>query len=162
MEKEKYLESGRIVNTHGVRGEVKIEPWADSPEFLLGFDTLYIDARAVKVRSARVHGRFVIAALEGVDDVNGAMALKGKVVRIDRDSVSLPEGRVFIADIIGARVVSETGEELGVLAEVMERPANNVYVVRGKREILIPDTPEFILSLDAENGLVTVRLIEGM
>lgn len=162
MEKAKYLEAGKIVNTHGVRGEVKLEVWADSPEFLCGFDTVYIGGRAVNLRSARVHGGFVIAALDGVEDVGAAMALKGKTVCIDRGDVKLPNGRVFVADIIGARVVSDAGEELGVLEDIWERPANNVFVVRGKREILIPDVPEFILSLDAENGLVTVHLIEGM
>lgn len=162
MGKSQYLEAGRIINTHGLRGEVKIEVWADSPEFLCGFKTLYIGSRAAAVRSSRVHSGFVVAALEGVEDINAAMALKGKVVRIDRDDASLPEGRVFVADIIGARVVSDAGEELGVLAEVLERPANNVYVVKGGREILIPETPEFILSLDADNGVITVRLIDGM
>ena len=162
MEKAKYLEAGKIVNTHGVRGEVKIEAWADTPEFLCGFDTVYIDGQAVDLRSARVHGNFVIASLDGVENINAAMALKGKIVCIDRSDVRLPAGRVFVADIIGARVVSDTGEELGVLADVWERPANNIFVVRGRREILIPDVPEFILSLDAESGLVTVHLREGM
>ena len=162
MEKAKYLEAGKIVNTHGVRGEVKIEAWADTPEFLCGFDTVYIGGQAVGLRSARVHGNFVIAALDGVENINAAMALKGKIVCIDRSGVRLPAGRVFVADIIGSRVVSDAGEELGVLADVWERPANNIFVVRGRREILIPDVPEFILSLDAENGLVTVHLIEGM
>ena len=162
MEKKKYLEAGKIINTHGVRGEVKIEVWADGPEFLCGFDTVYISGKAVGMRSARVHGGFVIAVLDGVEDVNAAMALKGKTVCIDRGDVKLPKGRVFIADILGARVVSDTGEELGVLEDIWERPANNVFVVKGQREILIPDAPEFILSLDAENGVVTVHLIEGM
>lgn len=162
MKKDRFLEAGKIINTHGVRGEVKIEVWADGPEFLCAFDTVYIGGKAVGLRSARVHGGFVIAALDGVGDVNAAMALKGKTVCIDRGDVKLPEGRVFIADILGARVVSDAGEELGVLEDIWERPANNVFVVKGQREILIPDAPEFILSLDAENGVVTVHLIEGM
>ena len=82
---EKYLEAGKIINTHGIRGEVKIEPWADSPEFLKGFKALYIDSRPVKLLSARAHGRFLIAKLEGVDDMNAAEALKNRVVYIDRD-----------------------------------------------------------------------------
>ena len=162
MGKSQYLEAGRIINTHGLRGEVKIEVWADSPEFLCAFRTIYIGSRAVSVRSSRVHSGFVIAALEGVEDINAAMALKGKVVCIDRNDVSLPEGRVFVADLIGARVVSDTGEDLGTLADIWERPANNVYVVKGEREILIPEAPEFILSLDADNGVIMVHLIEGM
>ena len=162
MKQEKYLEAGKIVNTHGIRGEVKIDPWADSPDFLKRFKTIYIDSAPVAVQSARVHGAFVIAKLEGVDDVNAAMALKNRVVFIDRADVRLPKGRFFIADIIGARVVSDEGDVLGELADVMEMPAQNIYVVRGEREILIPDVPEFIKSIDADSGVITVHLIEGM
>ncbi len=160
--KKQYLEAGRIVNTHGVRGEVKIEPWADDAAFLTRFKRFYLDEKPVAVKACRVHKTMCIAALEGVDDVNAAMALKGRVICIDRKDARLPKGTVFIPDILGARVVDEQGEELGVLAEVMPAPAASVYVVRGKREILIPDVPAFILDKDAERGVVTVRLIEGM
>ena len=74
----------------------------------------------------------------------------------------LPRGTYFLQDILGARVVDETGAEIGVLTEVLERPASNVYVVQGDAEHLIPAVPEFVLSTDAEAGLITVRLIEGM
>ena len=160
--KKQYLEAGRIVNTHGVRGEVKIEPWADDASFLTRFKRFYLDGKAVKVLSIRVHKTMCIAALEGIDDVNAAMTLKGKVIFIDRDDAKLPQGAVFIQDILGARVVDEAGTELGVLEEVIPEPSASVYVVRGAREILIPDVPAFILDKDADNGVVTVRLIEGM
>ncbi len=160
--KKQYLEAGRIVNTHGVRGEVKIEPWADEAAFLTRFKRFYLDGKPVRVLSCRVHKTMCIAALEGIDDVNAAMPLKGKILFIDRDDARLPEGTVFIQDILGAKVVDESGAELGVLAEVVPAPAASVYVVRGQREILIPDVPAFILDKDADNGVVTVRLIEGM
>ena len=99
--KNQFLEAGQIVNTHGIQGEVKIVPWCDSPEFLLQFGTLYLDGTPVRVRAARVHKGNVLAALEGVADVNAAMALKGKIVSIDRSGVVLPEGRHFIADLLG-------------------------------------------------------------
>ena len=162
MEKEKYLEAGKIVNTHGVRGEVKIMPWADSPEFLQKIKTLYVGGEAVKVTASRVHKGAVLAKLEGVDDVNAAMALKNKVVHISRKDVKLPRGSFFIADIIGAKVVTEDGTELGTLADVMEMPAQNIYLVKGEREIMIPAVEEFILKTDVKNGVITVRLIEGM
>ena len=161
-EKKQFLEAGRIVNTHGVRGEVKIQPWADSPEFLKDFGTLYIDGAPVKVRSARVHKGCVIASLEDIDDVNGAMRLKGKLVSIDRRDAKLPEGGYFIQDIIGARVVDENGAEVGMLAEVLNLPGSDVYVVRGEREILIPAVPQFILSRDIDAGVITVRMMEGL
>ena len=162
MEKKQYIEAGRIVNTHGVAGEVKIEVWLDSPQFLKSFKRCFIDRREVKLLSARVHKGFLIVKLEGVEDVNAAMALKGRTLFIDRSDARLPKGAFFLQDIIGASVVDEQGNEIGKLADVMETPASNVYVVKGEREHLIPAVPEFILSTDADNGIITVHLIEGM
>ena len=162
MEKSKFLEAGEIVNTHGIRGEVKILPWTDSAEALRSFKTLYISEKPYAVKSSFVHKGCVIAALEGVDDVNAAMALKGRTVCFARADAPLPEGHFFLADILGARVVTEDGSEIGELADIIENPTQNVYVVRGEREHLIPAVPEFIVKTDAENGVVTVRLIEGM
>ena len=162
MEKKQYIEAGRIVNTHGVAGEVKIEVWLDSPQFLKSFKRCFIDRREVKLLSARVHEGFLIVKLEGVEDVNAAMALKGRTVFIDRADARLPKGAFFLQDIVGASVVDESGSEIGKLVDVMETPASNVYVVKGEREHLIPAVPEFILSTDADNGIITVHLIEGM
>ncbi len=162
--KQRFLEAGQIVNTHGIRGEVKIVPWCDSPEFLCGFDTLYIDEAPVRLRAARPHKGNVLAALEGVDTVEGAMALKGKTVHIDRADVTLPEGRHFLADLIGLRVVdADNGAELGVLTEVLTPPAHQVYLVKGPQgERLIPAVEEFIVETNVDGGYLRVRLIEGM
>lgn len=162
MEKQQYIEAGKIVNTHGVRGEVKIQVWLDSPEFLRRFKTIYIDAKPVKMLSERVHKGFVIAVLEGVDDINAAMSLKNKTVHIDRADAKLGKGEYFLCDIIGARVENESGELIGVLEDILETPASSVYIVRGDSEHMIPAVPEFILKTDAEQGVITVRLIEGM
>lgn len=162
MEKPQYIQAGQIVNTHGVRGEVKIVPWTDSPEFLQKFKTLYLGNAPVKVLSSRVHKGFLIAALEGVGDVTAALALKNKTVYIDRTDARLPEGTFFLADILGAGVVTDAGKELGTLADVLDLPGQRVYVVKGGQEHLIPAVPEFILNTDVENGVITVHLIEGM
>ena len=162
MEKKQYIEAGRIVNTHGVAGEVKIEVWLDSPQFLKSFKRCFIDKREVKLLSARVHKGFLIAKLENVEDVNAAMAMKGRTVFIDRADARLPKGAFFLQDIIGASVVDEQGREIGKLTDVMETPASNVYVVKGETEHLIPAVPEFVMSTDVENGIITVHLIEGM
>ena len=159
---EKYLEIAKIINTHGVKGEVKLEPWTDSPEFLAQFKRFYIDGKPYKLLKYSVQKHFLIAKLEGVDDVNAAMVLKNKTVCGDRGDVKLEKGRFFIQDIIGASVVDESGAELGKLTEVLDLPAGNVYVVKGEREILIPAVPEFVLKTDAKAGVVTVRLIDGM
>lgn len=162
MEKQNYIEAGRITNTHGVNGEVKIEVWLDSPAFLKKFDRLFLEGQERKLLSARVHKGFLIAKLEGIRDVNAAMALKGKTVHILRSDAKLPKGAYFLQDIIGASVQDEQGREIGLLTEVLERPASNIYVVQGAEEHLIPAVPEFILSTDPEAGVITVRLIEGM
>ena len=162
MEKKQYIEAGRIVNTHGVAGEVKIEVWLDSPAVLRRFPRIFVEGVEKKIVSGRVHKGFLIAKLEGTDDVNAAMALKERTITVDRGDVRLPKGTFFVQDILGARVVDEQGKEIGTLTDVLERPAQNIYVVQGETEHLIPAVPEFIRSIDAEAGVVTVRLIEGM
>ncbi|MCL2408877.1 MAG: ribosome maturation factor RimM [Oscillospiraceae bacterium] len=157
------LEAGKIVNTHGIRGEVRIQPWADSPAFLAGFEALYIDGVPRKLLSARVHKNFVIAAFDGVVNIEGALALKNKTVSISKDDVKLEEGRHFVADLIGlAAIDAESGREIGVVQDVLERPANNVYVIKGEREILIPAVPEFVVEINVEAGYIKFRLIEGL
>ena len=163
MEKKKFLEAGRISNTHGIRGEVKIEPWCDSAEFLCSFENLYINNVPFKINVAYVHKKSVIALFEGVSDINAAMRLKGSVVFIDREDVKLGKGEYFIADIIGLPVLDEvSGEKIGILTDVLEYPASKIYVVSGESEHLIPAIPEFIKKVDAENGAIYVRLLEGM
>ena len=162
MERSKFLEAGEIVSTHGVRGEIKILPWTDSVDFLRRFKTLYIDGRAYAVKGSFAHKGCMIAALEGVEDVNAAMALKGRTVCFARADAKLPKGHFFLADVLGAQVVAEDGSEIGELVDIIQNPTQNVYVVRGEREHLIPAVPEFIRNTDVENGIVTVHLIEGM
>lgn len=162
--KNRYLEAGKIVNTHGIAGEVKILPWADGPEFLLDFDTLYIDGQPVELKGARVHKNCVLAKLAGIDDINQAMKLRDKIVCIDREDVELEEGAFFLADLMGLEVrEAETGKVLGTIHDILTPPANNVYVVRGsEREYMIPAVPEFILETNIDDGYLLVRLIEGM
>ena len=136
--KNQFLEAGQIVNTHGIQGEVKIVPWCDSPEFLLQFGTLYLDGTPVRVRAARVHKGNVLAALEGVADVNAA-------------------------DLLGLEVLDAgSGEKLGVVADVLTPPAHEVYVVKGEHEYMIPAVDEFLAETNVEGGYIKVRLIEGM
>ena len=157
-----FLDCGQIVNTHGVRGEVRIVPWADSPDFLCQFSTLYLDGAPRRVLSSRVHKGSVIAKLDGVDTVEEAMLLRNKTVQLRRADAKLPEGAFFLADIIGLKVVDEEGQPLGTLKEVLSPSVQQVYVVDGEREILIPAVPEFILETNIEGGYIKVRLIEGM
>ena len=159
----RYLEAGTIVNTHGIHGEVKIRPCADSPDFLTGFEHLYIDGEPVKVLSARVHKGCVIAALDGVDDVDCAIKMKNKFVFIDRNDVLLEDGRHFVVDLIGLQALdAQTGDVIGTISDVLTLPANNVYVINGDREVLVPAVPDFVDEINIEGGYIKLCLIEGM
>ena len=162
--KQAFIEAGRITSTHGVHGEVKIEVWLDTPEDLKHYRRIFIDGQERKLLSVRQQSRFVIAKLDQVDDINAAQPFKGKTVYIAREDAPLPPGGYFLQDLLDAKVVLEDGSPVGVLTEILERPANNVYVVTAPdgKEILIPVVPAFIIRADAENGIVTVRLLEGM
>jgi len=162
MEKTRFIEAGKITNTHGIAGELRIEVWLDSPRFFKTFKRIVVRDTEYKVASAREHKGCIIAKLEGLDNVNDAMPLKGHTVYILREDAKLPKGKCFIQDIIGARVVDESGAEIGILKEVMETPASLIYVVQGDEEHLIPAVPEFIMSTDADAGIITVHMIEGM
>ena len=162
MAKKEFLEAGRILNTHGVRGEVKIEAWTDEPQILADLDALYLDGRPLTVESARVHKGFVLAKLRGVDTVEAAMVLKGRVIFARRDDLPLSEGAFFLQDAIGCPVCGEDGTELGILKDVLDYPAGRLFVVQGETEHLIPEQGGFIRSFDPEAGKLIVRLIEGM
>ncbi|MDR0292865.1 MAG: ribosome maturation factor RimM [Oscillospiraceae bacterium] len=156
------LEIGKIVGTHGVRGEVRVEPWCDSPAFLAGFTVVYLQGSPLAVQTARVHKSLVLMKLEGTDTVEAAQALRDSVLRIDRSDAALPEGRYFIKDLIGLAVFD--GEErVGTLYDVLCAPAHDVYVVRGDGgEHMIPAVPAFVKEIDIDGGVVRVALIEGM
>lgn len=159
--KNQYLEAGEIVGTHGIRGEVKIMPWCDGPDFLKASHTFYIEGTPYKVEAARVHKNMLLCKLQGVDDVSIAQTFKNKVVKIDRDSAPVAKGRVFIADLIGLPVYAE-GEEIGTLKDVYSGPANDVYIVKGKREYMIPAVSEFLEDVNPDEGYIKVKLLEGM
>ena len=163
---EQYLEVGKITNTHGIMGEVRVQPWADSPEFLCQFKTLYVDQAhwPIKVERARVHKNMVILKLEGVTDVPSALSMRNAILYIDRKDAALPEGSFFLADLMGLEVRdAQPGKVLGKIADIMNLPANNVYVVRGgEREILVPAVPQFIAETNVEGGYLRVNMMEGL
>ena len=159
--KQQYLPAGKIVATHGLHGDVKILPWADGPEFLLDFDTVYLTGKPYAVEDARVQKTCVLMKLAGIDSVEAAARLRDVVVEIDRDDAELPEGSMFIQDLIGLPVLCGS-TEIGKVKEILQMPANDVYVVEGEREYMIPAVPEFILERNPDEGFIRVRLLEGM
>lgn len=159
--KSNFLPTGQIVNTHGLKGYVKVMPWADDPADLLDFDRFFIDGREYAVEYAAQQKTMVLLKLAGVDDVDAAAKLRGKELAICRDDVELEDGVVFIADLIGLPVLAD-GVEIGKITEVLTPPGNDVYVVRGQHEYLIPAVKEFVEELDPTQGHIKVHLIEGM
>lgn len=159
---QKFLEAGEVVSTHGIQGEIKILPWADAPEFLLQFDTFYLNGKPYEVISSRVHKTCVLAKLKGIDTPEAATLLRAQRVSIDRESVRLPQGTVFIADLIGCAVLDDDGNEIGKIKDVLTMPSSDVYVIQGARSYMIPAVKEFVREIDVENRRVRVHLIEGM
>jgi 16S rRNA processing protein RimM len=165
--RKKYLECGKAVGTHGVRGEVKVQPWCDSPEFLCGFKTLYLGAngeKPVRVVSARVHKAMALIGFEGINSIDEANGLRGKIIYIDRDDAP-DDGKPFLQDLIGLTVLNaDTGEVYGKLADVLETGANDVYSVRDEtgKERLVPVIPQVIISTDIEGGEIRIRPLEGL
>lgn len=160
MRKE-FLEAGQIVSPHGVRGEVKILPWADSPEFLTLFDRVFVEGEEYQVESARVQKTCSLLKLRGVDTMEAAQALRNKRISICRDDVELEDGAAFVAELIGLPVFAD-GQEIGRVRDVLTMPGNDVYVVKGEREYMIPAVKEFVREINVDEGYLKVRLIEGM
>ena len=154
-----FVEAGEIVNTHGVKGEIKVLPWMDSPEDLCEFDRCRIARKDYEIELARVQKTCALIKLKGVDTMEDAQALRGKTVLIYRDDIS--DEIIFAAELIGVEVFC--GEEkIGEVADVLDYPGNKVYVVKGEKEYMIPAVKEFILDTDMENNRMQVKLLEGM
>lgn len=165
---KKFLEAGRIARTHGVRGELSMEPWADSARALLGVKEFYFDgegARPAGLLNSRVHKDRLLITLRGVDTLERADALRGKVLYLDRADIPLEPGRYFLQDLIGLRAIDgRTGEEYGTIREILEAPANNVYrIVDGVgREYLFPAVEHMIKRTDLERGVIELLPIPGI
>lgn len=165
--KKNYLECGRVVAPHGVRGLVKIEHWCDSPKVLASQKRVFLaekdgSYKEICVTGASVSGNLVIASLEGVDSRECAQAMKNTVLYLHRADIPLAKGAVLIADMIGLPVIDvDTGEQYGTLTEVNEGVRGKLYTVSSaKGDVLIPGIPEFVKEIDAERG-VFIRPIPG-
>lgn len=163
---QKYLETGKIVSIHGLKGEVKIQPWCDSPEYLCTFKCLYSKSgdRVYEIERIRPQGNMVIAKLKGIDTPEQAQALRGRILYIDRDDADLPEGSYFVADLIGLEVRDESGRSYGVISDVLQPGANDVYEIKSNDGKLyyIPAIPSVILSTDIQDGIMVIYPMEGL
>lgn len=154
-----YIEAGEIVTTHGVRGEVKVLCWLDAPEMLCEFDRCRIAGKDYEMESVRVQKTCNLVKLSGVDTMEDAQKLRGKVLELYREDID--DEVIFAAELIGVEVYAED-TCIGTVREVLDYPGNAVYVVRGEHEYMIPAVKQFVLSTDMEKNVMQVRLIEGM
>ena len=157
--KLQYIEAGEIVTTHGVRGEVKVLCWLDDPEMLCEFDRCRIDGKPFEMEQVRVQKTCNLVKLKGIDTMEAAQAMRGKIMELYREDVD--DEVIFAAELIGMEVFAE-GKSIGTIKEVLDYPGNSVYVVRGEYEYMIPAVKHFVLSTDMEKNEMQVKLIEGM
>ena len=157
--KLEFIEAGEIVTTHGVKGEVKVMPWVDGPEILCEFDRCRIAGKEYEIESCRVQKTCNLVKLSGVDTMEAAQAMRGKVVELYREDID--DEVIFAAELIGVEVYAD-GVLLGKITEVLDYPGNSVYVVNGEHEYMIPAVNQFILSTDLETNTMQVKIIEGM
>ena len=157
--KLQYIEAGEIVTTHGVRGEVKVLSFLDAPEMLCEFDRCRIGGKEYKMEQVRVQKTCNLVKLSGIDTMEDAQALRGKMLELYREDID--DAVIFAAELIGVEVYAE-GSCIGKIREVLDYPGNSVYVVKGEYEYMIPAVKAFILSTDMEANRMEVRLIEGM
>lgn len=162
---KKYLEIGQIVGVHALKGEVRVDPWCDSPDFLCEFDELYDSKQEIiEIEHSRVQKNIVVMKIKGIDTPEDAVKLRGKILFIDRDDVELEQGTYFVQDLLGLSVVdADNGKVYGKLSDVTNTGANDIYTVKGDgREYLIPAIPDVIEKTDIEGGKLLIHVIDGL
>lgn len=168
MAYQRFLETGQIVSTHGIKGEVRIQPWCDDSAFLTEFDSFYLDKQgknSIMVESARVHKNVVVAKLQGIDTMEQAQKMRNCILYIDREELELPEDTYFIQDLIGLTVKNiDTGKVYGKLTQVSQPGANDVYHITDdqKKERLIPAIPDVVIRTDLKDSIMEIRPLKGL
>ena len=163
-----YLELGRIVGTHGVRGEMRVNPMCDTPDFAKQFKTVYFGKDGqdpVKVLSVRPHGNIFLLKIEGVETIESAEKLRNKIIYIKRSDANLPEGTWFIEELVGCAVKdAANGTSYGTLTEVVPMPANDVWTVTDEsgKEYLLPAIKDVVSKVDVEAGIIEITPLKGI
>lgn len=163
------LEVGKIVNTHGLRGDVKVVPWMDYPEEFEELSTVWLktrsDLKKLTLSGVKYQKNNLIVKFREINDINEAEQYKNCVLLADREELGeLPEGVHYIVDLIGLTVVDESGAEIGKIADVFNTGANDIYDVKreGKKNLLLPVIDDVVKEIDIEGGKVTVHIMEGL
>lgn len=165
--RKQFLDTGKIVGTHGIRGEVRIDPWCDSPEFLCAFKKLYLDENGetfVEVKS-RPHKHIVLAKIKGVDTIEQAERLRGNIIYINRADIQLDEGVNFVQDLLGLEVTdAESGRVYGKITDVLRTGANDVYEITDDsgKKYLAPVIDEVIRETNVDGGYIKITPMKGL
>lgn len=162
---KKYLEAGKIVGTHGIRGEVRVDSWCDSPEFFCRLKKVYLkNGETMLSVKSRPHKNIAIMKIDGVDSIETAENFLGKVVYMDREQAKLPENTYFIADLIGLEVRdAENGSVYGKITEVFKTGANDVYEIdNGGKKYLIPVIDQVVKTINPAEGYVDILPMKGI
>lgn len=168
MVKKQFLEIGKIVTTHGIKGEVRVQPWCDAAEMLCEFEQLYLNSNGTEpldILSARVHKNVVVMKLEGINTVNDAQTLRNRILYVDRDEMTLPEDTYFIQDLIGLSVIhADTGALYGELVEITQTGANDVYHIKTPQGalVLVPAIADVVRKTDLDAGTIEIIPLNGL
>ena len=160
---KEYIVVGKIVNTHGLKGEVKLMPYTDDINRFFDFEYIYIDDASnekLYFTNVKIHQNLILATFSGYDDINLVEKYKGKNVKIERkDAAILPEGSYFIVDLIGCTVFNTSDDELGNITDVIQTGSNDVYIIKGKNkeEILVAAIKDVVKSIDIENKKIVIE-----
>ena len=157
--KLQFVEAGEIVTTHGVKGEMKVLPWVDSPDILCEFERCRIGGKEYTIESCRIQKTCNLVKLSGIDTMEDAQAMRGKILELYREDID--DEVIFAAELMGVEVFCD-GQLLGKITDVLDYPGNSVYVVTGEHEYMIPAVKQFILSTDLDKNEMQVKIIEGM
>lgn len=157
----KFISVGQIINTHGIKGELKVYPLSDDIKRFRNLSKVYIDGEEKKVVWCKMQADKVILKLSDIETMEDAVKLKDKYIDVLReDAVTLKEGRYYIADIIGCSVVDTDGTNYGKISEVLQTGSNDVYWIKGENEILIPALKDIVLKIDIENEKITIKPVK--
>lgn len=173
----KQLRVGTIVTTHGLKGEVKVKPSTEDLDRFLDLEKVYLEPaskgfrrsqteqRMLEVESVRFHQNMALLKFKGLDRIEDVQNLRNYDLLVDReDAIALPEGEYFMGDLIGVQVITDEGEVLGRVKDILETGANNVFVVArdNGKDLLIPKAPNCVLEMKPEEDYIKVHLLEGL
>ncbi|MBQ3136593.1 MAG: 16S rRNA processing protein RimM [Clostridia bacterium] len=165
---KEYLEIGKITSTHGIKGEMKVQPWCDSVDFMKKFRTLYLDKKGEKPLKVKIRqgGNMAIMKIDGIDTPEEANKMRNRILYMKRSDAVLPEGFYFMQELFDCKVVDADDEDrlYGILSDVSETGANDVWHIKvdGGKEYLIPAIPSVVIDVDVAEGIIKIRPLRGI